>query len=125
MTFDPECDFCAIVANEEPAREVFRDEHVVAFFPIEPATLGHTLIVPRNHIPNIWSLSGDAADHLTRSTLLVARAIRESLDIEGMNIIQSNGEAATQETDWSDAAKADTQREVRAGVQAVLNRSEA
>jgi hypothetical protein len=35
------------------------------------------------------------------------------------------GKIWPEETDWSDAAKADTQREVRAGVQAVLNRSEA
>ncbi|WP_353939678.1 HIT domain-containing protein [Micromonospora sp. b486] len=32
------------------------NEHVVAFFPLEPATLGHTLVIPRQHIPDIWSL---------------------------------------------------------------------
>lgn len=143
MTFDPDCDFCAIVANEEPAREVLRNEHVVAFFPAEPATLGHTLIIPHEHIPDIWMLTQGVADRLTQSTLVVATAIREALEIDGLNIIQSNGETATQtvmhlhvhvvprysddamgqiwpiETNWSEAAKAETQRRVRAGVQAV------
>jgi len=53
-----DCPFCEIVQREDPdAREVYRDEHVVAFFPTEPAVLGHTMVVPREHVPDIWSLS--------------------------------------------------------------------
>ena len=93
---DPECPFCDIVRREEDAREVYRDEHVVAFFPMEPATLGHTLIVPREHIPNIWSLDDDTAGHLARVTVRLSAAVREALSPEGLNVIQSNGAAATQ-----------------------------
>ena len=35
---------------------VYRDDHAVAFFPLRPATFGHTLVVPRLHIPDIWEL---------------------------------------------------------------------
>lgn len=133
------CDFCEIAAREEDAREVLRTDRVVAFFPLEPATLGHTLVIPREHIPDIWSVDDDTAHELTTATLFVARAVHDALAIDGLNIIQSNGEAATQTvfhlhvhvvprrlgddmgriwpseaTDWSEATKNDTQDKVRA-----------
>ena len=92
-----DCPFCEIVPREDPdAREVYRDEHVVAFFPTEPAVLGHTMVVPREHVPDIWSLSEEKAAHLARATVRLAGAIREAVHPEGLNVIQSNGEAATQ-----------------------------
>ncbi len=96
-TGDPDCPFCEIVARDDPdAREVYRDEHVVAFFPVQPATLGHTLVVPRKHIPDIWSLDPGTAGHLAQVVLFLAGAVRRSMSPEGLNIIQSNGEAASQ-----------------------------
>ena len=96
-TSDPDCPFCEIVRRDDPdAREVFRDEHVVAFFPTEPATLGHTMVIPRQHIPDIWSLDEETAGHLARATVRLAVAVREAMKPDGLNIIQSNGKAATQ-----------------------------
>lgn len=94
---DPDCPFCEIVARDDPdAREVYRNAHVVAFFPLEPATLGHTLIIPRDHIPDIWSLEEATALHLARATVRVAGAIRRTMLPDGLSVIQSNGDAATQ-----------------------------
>ena len=92
-----ECPFCEIVDRDDPdAREVYRDEHTVAFFPTEPAVLGHTMIIPRAHVPDIWHLTEDKAHQLGATTLRIAAAIRDSLDPDGLNIIQSNGAAASQ-----------------------------
>jgi histidine triad (HIT) family protein len=52
---DDSCPFCLIVAAGEPAREVLRTDRVVAFFPNTPAVLGHTLIVSRDHVRDIWA----------------------------------------------------------------------
>ena len=92
-----DCQFCEIVQREDPdARVVYRDEHIVSFFPTEPAVLGHTMVVPREHVPDIWSLSEEKAAHLARATVRLAGAIREAVHPEGLNVIQSSGEAATQ-----------------------------
>jgi histidine triad (HIT) family protein len=138
MGTDPDCDFCQIVAREEPAREVLRTDKVIAFFPLEPATLGHTLVIPREHIPDLWSLDSQTAHDLTDATLRVARAIRHAIPMQGLNVIQSNGEVATQsvfhlhvhvvprrsddemgriwptETHWTESDKNDTQDKIRA-----------
>lgn len=97
MSEEEECPFCEIVQRDDAdAREVYRDDHVVAFFPTDPAVLGHTMVVPREHVPDIWSLSEGTASHLARATVRLAGAVREAVEPEGLNIIQSNGEAATQ-----------------------------
>jgi histidine triad (HIT) family protein len=96
-TNDPDCPFCEIVQREDPdARELYRDGHVVAFFPLDPATLGHTLVVPRSHVPDIWALDDNTAERLAVATTRLAAAVRKAVNPEGLNIIQSNGKAATQ-----------------------------
>jgi len=82
--------------GEGPARVVYRDDHAVAFFPLRPAALGHTLVVPRRHMPDIWELPEQTAAHLSRTVLRVAAALRAAVTPDGLNIIQSNGAAATQ-----------------------------
>jgi|ERR1035437_2416573 histidine triad (HIT) family protein len=94
---DPNCPFCEIVAREEDdTREVFRTDSVVAFFPPEPATLGHTLLIPRSHVRDIWDLSEDLAAELGRWTVKLAGAVKRAMRPDGLNVIQSNGTAATQ-----------------------------
>jgi len=90
------CPFCAIIMGEGWAREIYRDDHTAAFFPLRPATLGHTLVVPRRHIPDIWELPEADAARLSRAVLRVAAALRAAVTPDGLNIIQSSGAAATQ-----------------------------
>jgi histidine triad (HIT) family protein len=96
-TSEADCAFCEIVQKDDlDAREIYRNESVVAFFPLEPATLGHTLVVPRQHIHDIWSLDEGIAAELARVTVRLSRVMRLALHPEGLNVIQSNGEVATQ-----------------------------
>ncbi|MFA9432701.1 HIT family protein [Egicoccus sp. AB-alg2] len=44
-----DCIFCAIVAGHAPARVVHETPRTVAFLDINPATRGHTLVIPRDH----------------------------------------------------------------------------
>ena len=92
-----QCPFCEIISRDDPdVREVFRDEDTVAFFPTEPAVLGHTLVIPRKHIADLWSLEPEAAAQLSQTSLRVAHAIRRAMQPDGLNVIQSNGSAASQ-----------------------------
>lgn len=93
-----ECAFCRIAngQNSGLTEEVYRDEHAVAFVPLTPATVGHTLVIPTTHIPDVWRLDEANVVHLTGVTRLLAHAIRQAVRPEGLNIIQSNGPAASQ-----------------------------
>jgi histidine triad (HIT) family protein len=90
------CPFCAIAADPGRARTVYADEHAVAFFPLSPATRGHTLVVPRTHSADLWAMDGAAAERLTHTVLTVGRALRELLEPDGLNAVSSAGTEASQ-----------------------------
>lgn len=95
---DPNCDFCAIAVGRPEAdiEVVCEAERWVAFFPLSPATPGHTLLIPRRHVADLGEAGTDLAEELARGVLRVGQAIYESLDPEGMNLITSAGSAAEQ-----------------------------
>lgn len=90
------CPFCRIVAARVPAHDVLRTDRIVAFFPDAPAVLGHTLIVPRDHVRDVWELDRQTGHDLADAICRVAHAVRTATGDPGMNVIQSNGRAAGQ-----------------------------
>ena len=90
------CIFCAIVRGEAPAEVVYEDEETLAFMDIHPATPGHTLVIPKEHYRNIYEIEEGAALSVMRSALRVARAIKEALKPDGLNLLQANEPAGYQ-----------------------------
>ena len=91
------CDFCAIARGDNSNVEVICEaESWIAFFPLNPATPGHTLIIPRKHIADFWKADPDLAADLANAVIRVGCAITASLQPEGMNLITSAGTAAEQ-----------------------------
>lgn len=92
---DTDCDFCAIAAGGS-AEIVCQGDSWVAFFPLEPATPGHTLIIPRQHVADLWAIDQPTGEALMAAAVRVGRAIGRALSPEGMNLITSAGTAAEQ-----------------------------
>ena len=91
------CAFCAIARGDDAEAEVVCEEaEWVAFFPLKPATPGHTLIVPRVHVSDLWDLDRRVASELMSAVLRVGHAVRIAVRPEGMNLITSAGSAAEQ-----------------------------
>lgn len=91
------CPFCAIARGEDASVEVVCEgEDWVAFLPPEPATPGHTLVIPRAHVPDLWAAERGMAAALMGAVVRVGRAIDRALDPDGINLISSSGEAAEQ-----------------------------
>jgi histidine triad (HIT) family protein len=91
------CLFCSIISGQAQSRRVYEDEQAVAFLDIAPATRGHTLVVPRDHTADLWAISEAAVTAVAGATRHVARLLRERLNPDGLNVVQSNGAAAGQE----------------------------
>ncbi len=91
------CEFCAIVRGDDVSVEVVCEgEAWLAFFPLDPATPGHTLVVPRRHVSNLWEADAALGAELMTAVIRVGRAIRAVLAPAGMNLITSAGQAAEQ-----------------------------
>ncbi|MFI6725013.1 HIT family protein [Streptomyces sp. R-74717] len=91
------CVFCQIVSGRLPSHRVLEDDHTVAFLDIAPASEGHTLVVPREHARDIWEISEATHGHVARMVHRVAALLNTALAPDGVNIVHSTGEAASQE----------------------------
>jgi len=91
-----DCLFCGIVAGEVPGQIVDSDEHAVAFMDINPATRGHALVVPRQHSADLMEVSDEDLTHTMLAARRLARRIRDTLEPDGFNILNSCGSAAWQ-----------------------------
>ena len=58
--------FSKIIAGEIPSYKVAEDEHFYAFLDINPLATGHTLVVPKHEIDNIFDITNEelAAMHV-------------------------------------------------------------
>ncbi|MFB8217693.1 HIT family protein [Streptomyces anulatus] len=95
-TQSPNCAFCSIVAGESPAEVVFESANTISFLPLNPATYGHTLVIPKMHVRDIWEIDLNVANDVAAATLRVAHGIRLALKPDGLNLINSSGAAASQ-----------------------------
>ena len=92
-----DCPFCAIARGEDKSVEVICEgSSWIAFFPLDPATPGHTLVIPRAHVANLWDVDASLGGELMHGVIRVGRAVQEAIAPEGMNLITSDGEAAEQ-----------------------------
>lgn len=96
QTMPEPCPFCDIIAGRSPARIVAEWPTAVAFFPLHPATVGHTLVVPRRHVPDIWAADRRLGTQLLGHVLEMAHTLRRAVRPGGLNVINSSGEVATQ-----------------------------
>ena len=94
---DDDCIFCRIVDGEIPSRTVFEDDRVIAFLDANPLAEGHTLVIPKEHHPDLQSLPEDLAAHLFGALHRLTPAIEEAVGADGSNVAFNNGPAAGQE----------------------------
>jgi histidine triad (HIT) family protein len=89
------CLFCKIAASEIPAKELYRDEDVIAIADISPQAPTHALVIPVAHHDDIGALA-DANDQrlLARLMEVATRIGRESGN--GYRIVMNTGEEGGQ-----------------------------
>lgn len=93
-----DCIFCRIASKEIPAKIVFENDRVIAFYDINPVAPEHILVIPKKHIESINDLS--IADRDTMASMFDAvKEISVVTDIveKGYRVIINNGRAAGQE----------------------------
>ena len=90
------CIFCMIIDGKIPSRRVYEDENCIAMLDINPATPGHTLILPREHRKDLSEMDEELAGKLMMAARRIGMLQKERLGAVGFNVIQNNGEAAGQ-----------------------------
>lgn len=91
-----DCIFCKLANGDIPTNTLYEDDCVRVIFDAEPAAEGHVLILPKEHFDNIYELDDDTAGHVFKVAKKIATAMNKTLDMDGLNVVQNNGEAAGQ-----------------------------
>jgi histidine triad (HIT) family protein len=84
------CPFCEINVGRAPATFVHEWSDTIAIIPLNPVVDGHTLVIPKRHVP-------DFASNPAVSAITMQRAAQLADDLGvPMNLITSRGREATQ-----------------------------
>lgn len=91
------CIFCKIINKEIPSYPVYEDDVVYAFLDITQTTKGHTLVIPKQHVTDIFEYDETLASELFSRIPKIARAIEQAFpECQGLNIVNNNRELAYQ-----------------------------
>jgi len=90
------CAFCKIALGEGEASVVYESRSTVAFLDLHPASVGHTLVIPRAHWETIYEVPDEVLADLFVVVKRVAVAVRRVVGADGVNVLQCNGSAAFQ-----------------------------
>lgn len=90
------CLFCKIIAGEIPSTKVYEDENVLAILDINPVNIGHTLVIPKAHFENLYTIPDDLLSAMMLAVQKLAVAIKRAEAADGINIAMNNERAAGQ-----------------------------
>lgn len=86
-----DCEFCRIAAGEQAAHVLYEDELTLAFLDENPATTGHTLVVPRAHEEEVVTADGSTGAAVFETVRTVATALESVLESDGFSVFHTSG----------------------------------
>lgn len=89
-----DCIFCKIVNGQIPCDKIYEDENCLAFLDIFPKTKGHTLVITKKHIKDVFEATEDDYAKLFTSVNKVCKLLKDKIPCDGIHLIQNNGKAA-------------------------------
>ena len=97
MATDSDCIFCRIITGQSPAKLVYQDRDVTAFWTNNPTAPIHILIVPNKHIGSVNHINDDDACLLGK-LIVVSKQIakQQNLDKSGYRLVINTGPDAGQ-----------------------------
>ena len=91
-----DCIFCKIIAGEIPSATIYENDEFKVILDRFPSGEGHALILPKNHVPNVFEIDPAQVGRAYALAAKLARAMKEVLGFTDMNILQNNGPIAGQ-----------------------------
>ena len=96
MPYDSNNIFAKILRGKIPAVKVYEDDRTLAFMDVMPEADGHVLVVPKEAVEDILSLSPEGLSAMMATVQKVAKAIDKALSPGGILLKQYNRAPAGQ-----------------------------
>lgn len=95
ITMNDECIFCRIIKRELSSHTLYEDDEIMVFLDLYPASKGHTLYIPKEHVSTLYEMSENQM-YFLKKLPMIAKKLKDSVNATGLNILQSNGKDAGQ-----------------------------
>lgn len=92
-----DCIFCKIARGEIPCKKVHEDDDILAFHDINPAAPVHFLVIPKQHLENLYDADLKHQAVLGRMLGLVGELARSQGCDDGFRVVINNGRVGRQE----------------------------
>ena len=90
------CIFCKIANGDIPSSTIYEDDSFRVILDLSPATKGHALILPKQHMSDIFEMDETTASKIFVLASRIAKAMKQTLNCDGLNMVQNNGAVAGQ-----------------------------
>lgn len=91
--------FMKIVDREIPKEFLYEDEDTLAFLDISPNSPGHSLVIPKKPVVNVFDADDATWLAVMRTVHKLAPVIRDAVGADGVNINSNHGHEAGQVVD--------------------------
>lgn len=89
--------FAKIIKGDIPCYKVYETNDVLAFLDITQTTKGHTLLIPKKTVADMFEWDEDVAIAMGKSIPLIANALQKTFpDMTGLNVLSNNKASAYQ-----------------------------
>lgn len=89
--------FQKIINKEVPAKILYEDDKIIAFYDIKPQRKGHFLVVPKTYSKNLLDIKDEDLKYLFLKSRELARKQIDKQKVSGFNLVVNNGSHAGQE----------------------------
>jgi histidine triad (HIT) family protein len=89
--------FTKIIRREIPAEIVYEDDRTIAFLDIAPVSPGHTLVVPKTAVRNVFETDESTWLAVMSTVRKIAPAVRDAVEAKGVHINSNHEPEAGQD----------------------------
>lgn len=86
-----DCIFCKIVKGEIPSKKAYEDDKIIAFFDIQPQAPVHIVIIPKEHIESMNSITAENSDVVAHIFEVIPQIAKENNLDDGYRIVSNCG----------------------------------
>ncbi len=90
------CVFCEISQGRRDSHVIYQTDEVICFLPLTPQAYGHTIIAPKQHFADIYTIPEVILTSLTAVTKTLALHYKEQINATGVNLLHASGISAQQ-----------------------------
>ncbi|MDD5172353.1 MAG: HIT family protein [Candidatus ainarchaeum sp.] len=82
-----DCIFCKIGAGKIPSAKVYEDDKFLAFLDINPVNPGHTLLIPKKHVDNLFDIEEPLYSDLFKTAKKLSKSLTKAMGAKRVGVI--------------------------------------